>query len=195
MTMTYRGLGRVMLRSAVVIALLAALALSLPDRASAATVNIAVGDPYWFCDMSYSSGECPTTVQVGDTVMWNFPSGTYHSTTECRGSTCDDASPPNPTPLWDSGLHIGGSFSRMFDTPGVYYYMCSFHGYTLMRGKITVVASVGGVAELPGAQPPPAAAPEERSATRFVVPALGALLAAATVGAGAAWYAGRRNVD
>jgi plastocyanin len=185
------------LRLTIVVVAIGALVVLTSRDTEAATVNVVAGNPNWFCDASYSMAECPTTVNVGDTVTWMFAGGNYHSSTECRGSTCDDVSPPNPSPLWDSGLHFGGSYSRVFNTPGVYYYMCNFHGYGLMRGKITVVAAVGGVAELPGAQSGALGGQNAQGDSHWSVApsALAALAATAAVGLAGAWYARRRNLS
>ena len=176
------------------IALGALVVLSARDT-EAATVNVGVGST-WFCNMSYSGAECPTTVDAGDTVTWMFAAGDYHTSTECRGSTCDDVSPPNGSPLWDSGLHFGGTYSYVFNTPGVYYYTCDFHGYGLMRGKVTVAGAVGGVAELSGEQPGAAGQPASGNAPggHVALAAFAALGATAGLGLGAAWYARRRSL-
>jgi plastocyanin len=195
---TLRLLTRLGAARAVVLALVvfAGAGVFLPGRAEAATTKIAVGNPNWYCDMSYSGASCPTTVAVGDTVTWNFPSGVYHTTTECRGSTCDDATPPNGSPLWDSGLRLGGSYSYVFTQPGVYYYMCNFHGYSLMRGEITVAAAVGGVAELPQVEFSPvdaaAGAGGPSGGTTLLAGGAAAVLGAIV---SIAWYAGRRRVS
>ena len=182
---------------AVVLALVvfAGAGVFLPGRAEAATTHIATGS-YWYCDSSYASSSCPTTIAVGDTVTWDFESGNYHTTTECRGSTCDDATPPNGSPLWDSGLQIGGSYSYVFTQPGVYYYMCNFHGYQLMRGEITVASAVGGVAGLPQVQFSPvdaaAGAGGPSGGTALLAGGAAAVLGAIV---SIAWYAGRRRVS
>ena len=123
--------------------------LVMPSRpAQAATVNVAVGDQVylvWYCNSSYFNGVCPTAVNAGDTVTWNFAGSLSHTTTEC-GASCDL---PTGSPVWDSGLMLGGSYSYTFTQPGVYLYQCGVHG-ALMRGQITVdAATVGGVASLP----------------------------------------------
>jgi hypothetical protein len=109
--------------------------------------EIEVGD-IWFCDASYQDGVCPTSIAVGDTVRWEYPSSgqLIHTTTEC-GADCDA---PTPTPLWDSGtLYPGDSFEFTFTEPGEYLYYCTFHP-TTQRGLIRVLepgpsGSVGDV--------------------------------------------------
>jgi plastocyanin len=113
------------------------LALSTAP-ATAATVTVAAGD-FWFCDPSFQTGVCTTTVQEGDTVVWDFAgSAEPHTTTEC-GASCDS---PTGSPLWESGFiePPGATFSYTFDTPGSYLYVCRVHPFD-MRGQIVVEAA------------------------------------------------------
>lgn len=164
--------------------------LALPaSPVHAATAQVQVGT-YWFCNSSYASGVCPTTINVGDTVQWNFPSGIYHTSTEC-GASCET---PTGSPVWDSGLMIGGSYSYTFSQAGVYKYQCGVHG-ALMRGQVTVVgaSAVGGIASLPDVE---RAALDSRSRSGVGVGLLAgaAAIAAGMIAvAGGAWYARRRR--
>ena len=98
-------------------------------------VTVDVGE-YWFCDPSYQSGVCETTVDVGGTVVWDFDQALApHTATDC-GADCDA---PTATPLWDSGLLTSGTFAQTFDSPGSFLYYCSVHPDT-MRGRIVVNA-------------------------------------------------------
>ncbi len=66
------------------------------------------------------------TVQVGDTVRWTNNDGATHDVvrTEAPGT-------------WNSGnLGNGATYERVFDTPGVFAYVCSHHGG--MTGTVTV---------------------------------------------------------
>jgi len=120
------------LMAAFVLALAAAPVFRGPDRARAAEITIDIGN-FWFCDPSFEGGVCETTIQVGDTVTWNWVEGN-HTTTEC-GADCDN---PTETPLWDAPLDSANpTFSRTFDTPGTYLYLCGIHP-VLMRGRIIV---------------------------------------------------------
>lgn len=68
----------------------------------------------------------PKTVSValGDTVTWEFPDSTAHTTTSNQG-------------FWDSGSKSGGaSFVRTFGSAGTYAYDCDFH--PSMTGKVRV---------------------------------------------------------
>ena len=170
---------------ALLVIALGAFALLSPGRAAAADADVTVAN-YYYCNSSYEFGVCPTNVSVGDTVTWHF-SGVYHSTTECGGASCDDPAPP--TPLFDSGLHLGGTYAYTFTTAGTYLYQCSVHG-AQMRGQIVVGAAVGGIAELSGGDGAPLAQPGSGESGRTIGAALlAAALATAGVAASAAWYA------
>ncbi|MEX0785251.1 MAG: dockerin type I domain-containing protein [Dehalococcoidia bacterium] len=114
-------------------------ALSAGTDAQAATVTVDVGDIY-FCDPSFQGGVCETTIDVGDTVVWDFDPGELpHTTTEC-GATCNN---PTATPRWNSGVHYGGTFEYTFNQPGTYLYYCTIHPVE-QRGRIVVI---GGPAQ------------------------------------------------
>ena len=123
---------------------------SLPAVAQE-TTTIAVGN-LWFCDSSFQSGVCETTINAGDTVAWDFSGVTLtHTTTEC-GATCDN---PNDSPFWDSGtVSDGSTFQFTFDEPGSLLYRCNIHP-TQMRGRITVLAAQEESTATPDASPPP----------------------------------------
>lgn len=125
---------------AVTIAGIALSGFAGTSAAGGGETRIYVGDIY-FCDPSYNNGVCETTIQAGDTVIWDFsPAEIPHTTTEC-GASCDD---PTETPLWDSGVILGNeepnTFSFQFDEPGVYLYYCHIHPFQ-QRGKIIVEAA------------------------------------------------------
>lgn len=141
-------------------ALALVLGLSAPDQQATAvsTTTITIGDNY-FCSPSYEGSTCPVTVTAGDTVVWSFTTGSsVHTITASL--------------LWDSGvLHVGGTFSRTFGTPGTFSYRCDIHPND-MRGSITVLdasqppaqsspsaQSDGSPASGSGSTPPPALSP------------------------------------
>ena len=105
------------------------------DVAQAATVTIEVGD-VWFCDSSFQGGVCETTIDVGDTVTWQWVGVLSHTSTECGDSlgTC-----PSPH-LWESGTKTSGSFGFTFDSAGTFLYRCQIHP-SVMRGAIVVLAA------------------------------------------------------
>ena len=149
------------------LALLAAVLLvgSPAPRAEAATTIVEVGD-FWFCNVAFANGVCGTTVAAGDTVEWDFsPSIFAHTATDC-GPGCGTGPFGG---VWDSGnIFPGGSYQFTFNTPGVYPYYCTIHP-TAMQGQITVTTAVGGIAELPNAQPAPQQALESQGGSNFLV--------------------------
>lgn len=122
-------------------------------KAEAATTVIEVGDN-WFCSSSFQNGDCPTTIEVGDTISWDF-SGAFlqHTATDC-GADCNS---PTGSPAFDSGLvpPNASKYQFTFNSPGTYPYYCEIHP-TQMRGTITVASSVGGIASLPSTSTQPA---------------------------------------
>ncbi len=135
---TFLGLG---LLAALAVALLAALPASA--QPAAAPVSIDIGD-IWFCD---PGGPQPcaqpfnTTVDVGDTVTWEWGPGGIgtllsHTTTHCPN---DDWPTCSGTRDWDSGIKTSGTFSFTFDTEDAgktFFYRCLIH--STMFGNITV---------------------------------------------------------
>ena len=115
------------------------------------TVSVAVGD-FFFCDPSLGPGTCQTVVSVGDTVTWEYRTGSEgHTVTDC-GESCDA---PTGTPLWDSGgLSPGQSFSYTFSAPGTYLYLCRFHP-DAMRAVVLVEAPPTAAPTEPPAAPTP----------------------------------------
>ncbi len=133
-------------------------------------MTIEVGNE-WFCDPGDpfctitdieigNDVDVATTINVGDTVTWNFVEGTgpdnAHTTTECSG-VCGTPDPaPKPDPLWDSGqVDAPGTFSLTFgpeDAGQTFLYRCETHIFT-MHGSVTVLAADEPV-------PTPTASPE-----------------------------------
>jgi len=157
-------------------AFVAGLALAAPGQAQeepVQQVSILVGD-LWFCDASFQSGVCETTITAGDTVLWDFSSSQLpHDAAECGGS-CDD---PTSSPLWESGIiDDGSSFQFTFAQPGSYLYFCTIHPVE-MRGRLVVqprpveTATPAEPPEPPDGGPEPA--PEEDGPPPVVVPATG----------------------
>ncbi len=96
-------------------------------------VTIDVGE-FWYCDSSFESGVCETTIDAGETVSWDFSQVVLpHTSTDC-GADCDT---PTGSPIWDSGLLATGTFNQTFDSVGTFNYYCSIHPDT-MRGRIVV---------------------------------------------------------
>ena len=117
-----------------------------PLSAGEQTVSIAVGD-IWFCDDSYVGGVCETTINVGDTVSWDFSGAALtHTTTEC-GASCETPTVPG---LWDSGwIDDGSTYPVLFDEPGTFLYYCQVHPFAQL-GRVVV-----------GGGPPPTSTPTQ----------------------------------
>src|SRR5689334_21462941 len=61
----------------------------------------------------------PTTVAVGDTIIWNWVNGTHNTTS---------TSVPSGAATWAAPITVSNtSFMYVVNTPGVYEYVCTFH--------------------------------------------------------------------
>lgn len=152
---------------AIAVAWLAVPAAIPGGPAAAAEHNIDAANLY-FCDQSFQNGVCETTVNVGDTVVWQVKGGT-HTVTECDDSftTCP------PAGGFNSGtLSTGATFSHTFANAGVFEYRCNIHP-NAMRGRITVVAQSTPTPGTTVAPSPSASATPSGSATPAAVPASG----------------------
>ena len=134
------------------------LATSGSASAQAAVVRVPVGD-LWFCSSEFEGEECLTTINAGDTVVWDFSiTSTIHTTTACT-EFCN----------WDSGNMSGGTFSFTFDGDhgqGGFLYRCSIHP-TVMMGRIEVLPAEDELTAQPDrtAQPEVVAAPSTGTGT------------------------------
>ncbi len=99
---------------------------------AATTVTVAVGDNYF---ANPNPGSHTTTIQVGDTVHWNWVGINNHSVTDDNcPATCVFDYPGSPT------FAVGsGSFDFTFNTAGTYNYHCIVHPG--MDGTIVVQAA------------------------------------------------------
>jgi len=78
--------------------------------------------------VSFAYNPATITVTAGSTVMWTNTDPFTHTTTSDLGSL-------DP---WDSGaLGLNGTFSKVFNTPGIYHYHCTVH-FTTMFGTVVV---------------------------------------------------------
>jgi len=113
------------------------------DNSQAVDSTVFVGNN-WFCNSNASCSQ-PTdvTITAGDTVTWTRSAGT-HNVTECG----------NNWSKWDGSDCVGATFAgpitssattfvQTFNTPGTYYYLCTFHsdGTSGMRSTVTVEAA------------------------------------------------------
>ncbi len=92
--------------------------LSCAMPASGATVNITVGNNFF--------DPASQTINVGDTVVWTWQSGTHNVTF-----------PTNA--IASANLTRVGTFSTTFNTPGTFAYTCTLHS-AQQNGTITVLA-------------------------------------------------------
>jgi PKD repeat protein len=102
-------------------------------------VNVGLGGATSFKDSV--SGTSDTTIRVGDTVQWVFPSQTFHSTTSgvctAGGGYYDDGGCIGDG-NWDSGLlYNGQTFSWKSTAVGSYRYFCTVH-QSMMTGLVQV---------------------------------------------------------
>ena len=142
---------------------------SIRTASAGTTTKIAVGN-FWFCNSSFQNGTCVTKINVGDTVKWNFSGFTHTSTS---------------SGVWDSGFQPSGtSFSRQFNDPGEFNYLCTIHPLT-MFGTIIVngeppTATPVTPTPTPTSTPTPTATP---TATPTPTPEPGATFGAKLTGA------------
>lgn len=93
---------------------------STPLRAVTVQVNVS--------NFRFTPGT--VTVQIGDTVRWNWVNGTHSTTSGTSG---------NPNGQWDSGIHSPEfSFSHTFDQAGRFPYFCTLHWQMGMIGVVVV---------------------------------------------------------
>ena len=94
----------------------------------------------------------PTEIHVapGGTVQWTNSSPLAYTV------TADDGA-------FDSGmLDPGGTFTQLFDAPGVYQYFCQPHGSAGLHGMSATIVVDDPNAEVPMAAPGPASVPKPR---------------------------------
>ena len=116
-----------------IVFILSILLLVSSANVRAATVHVLVG----------SGGDnfspANVSIQVGDTVQWDWVSGA-HSTTSGTSGT--------PNGIWDSGVKTSGSFSHTFNTAGSFPYYCTPHA-SHMVGNVNVVAGTATPTPIP----------------------------------------------
>ena len=110
---------------------------------AATTVTVDMGSD-WYCDPTFENSDpnayCTTNIIVGDTVTWQRVEG-KHDVVECganwskwnnQNEICDGAD-------FDSGTLSSSmtTWSRTFDVPGEYWYVCTRH-FPDQKGKIVV---------------------------------------------------------
>jgi plastocyanin len=117
------------LRVAAVSAALAALLVATNTRADTVTVSLVEEPGYYEISVGFSPAN--VTINVGDTVNWEWDSGP-HSVTS--------GTPGHPSGLFDSAIQSQPySFSHTFNDPGEVPYFCMVHG-AMMTGAVKIVA-------------------------------------------------------
>lgn len=127
---------------AIAIVLIAFLICSRQVRAT--TFTVSVGDGGFRFDPS------SVTIQVGDTVQWNWAAA---------GHTSTSGTPGQPSGFWDSGfLNAGQTFTFTFNSAGTFPYFCTAHGACCgMVGTVIVAAATPTPS--PSATPTPTPTP------------------------------------
>ena len=107
---------------------------ALPSLANITAIDI--GNE-WFGEPSFQGGVYESVIQTGASVDWNVLDG-LHNVYEC-GDNWSGADTSCAAAGWNSDQVIttGGTFSRTFDSPGAFYYLCTIHPAT-MRGRVVV---------------------------------------------------------
>jgi LPXTG-motif cell wall-anchored protein len=88
------------------------------------------------------------TIHDGDAVVWTNQSGAPHTVTRCSSAACAGTAGGTGTDTsftsGSVGSGNGGTFSHTFHGPGTYVYFCQIHGFAVMHGTVTVLASSTG---------------------------------------------------
>lgn len=108
--------------------------LCVSASATAATKYVHAGNIFFLDVSSNTSNPAVTTINVGDTVQWDWVNGTHTTTSgSCPGGGC------SPDGLWDNPIsQQSPSFSRTFNSPGTFTYYCTPH-LSSMQGTVIVV--------------------------------------------------------
>jgi plastocyanin len=121
-------------RALAVLMVSAALIAGMGCSKSSKPTNSNSSDPQTFQVSASGTSFSPAsrTIHVGDTVRWT--SSGSHTVTSGTGAA--DLSAGS---LFDQTLNSGGSFTRVFETAGVYHYFCRPHEAMGMKGTINVI--------------------------------------------------------
>lgn len=128
------------------LALVAGLSLfGSSDTSEAANSSVFVGNN-WFCNTNATCAQpSNVTITAGDTITWTRSAGT-HTVTECGNNWAnfDGASGTCTAAQFNGSISSTSlTFAQTFNTPGTYYYLCTFHsdGVSGMRSTVTVQAA------------------------------------------------------
>ena len=78
-----------------------------------------------------AGGGSTATIHAGDTIQWNWLSGSHSATSGACTLGCV------ANGQWDSGVMSSGSFQHTFPTAGTFPYFCQVHG-AMMQGTVVV---------------------------------------------------------
>ena len=85
------------------------------------------------------------TIHDGDTVVWTNQTTAPHTVTRCTAAACAGSGGGTGTDASFTNGNVaagnGNTFSHTFHGPGSYVYYCTIHGFALMHGTVTVMAS------------------------------------------------------
>jgi len=85
------------------------------------------------------------TIHDGDTVVWTNQTAAPHTVTRCTAAACAGTGRGTGNDASFTSGNIaagnGNTFSHTFHGPGSYVYYCTIHGFALMHGTVTVMAS------------------------------------------------------
>lgn len=89
---------------------------------------------------TYCYKKAAKTIASGTKVVWKNLTGFPHTITRCNTAACSGTSGGTGT---DTGLGSptvgsGGRYKFIFHGLGTYTYYCTFHGYAVMHGTVTV---------------------------------------------------------
>ena len=124
------------------------------NNAEAATTIVNVGQANLYSGSATRYNSPVITIAQGDTVTWNW-TGNGHNVRSTTGLF----EFPAGAFAFDTTVDIGATFSRVFNTPGTYYYYCTPHSSvaaaidanltptnSTMAGRIVVTAPVDAAA-------------------------------------------------
>ena len=79
------------------------------------------------------------TVKPGTKVVWKNTSSVPHTVTRCKVSTCKlNGGTGKDAKFGSKTINPGKTYTFTFHKAGTYRYFCTFHGYSVMHGLITV---------------------------------------------------------
>lgn len=113
-----------------------------PPPPTEVAAEVIVGDDFFEDPDGNRNGEASVTIQVGETVRWNYSSGVRaHTVTSGEGAsgTAGDGIPDGAAESIDSGqLNPGDTFEFTFETAGTWTYFCEIHSGVMFNATVIV---------------------------------------------------------